>query len=276
MAKYRFRVLTKTEAPLVFEVLKSQTEYSQRVAGCAPSLADAQACFAPPAVASGATPVVYGLFDESDQLLSILVALADYPDPGTVHIALLITHAKYEGNGHGAILHDQVVGDFLAKGSYQLLRAGVVGTNEKVAGFWEKLGYAPSGEAKPYLAGSVATDVKVYHRPLDAVILHLAKRSEWQQSIENGCHAMSMPEVTLEQEGFMHTSFPRQLPRVLAAHYVDVDLGEYLILQSSYRELSQAGLAIKFEPGSRKNPFAERYMHIYQPVPVSCFKVASL
>ncbi|WP_030887701.1 DUF952 domain-containing protein [Streptomyces sp. NRRL F-5053] len=95
-------------------------------------------------------------------------------------------------------------------------------------------------------------------------ILHLTERAHWDAALASGSYEMSTRGRTLAEVGFIHGSLRRQLPSVaelLYGDHPDPDALVVLVVDSA-----RVPAPIRYEapePGA-----AERYPHIYGPLPV--------
>ena len=163
---YHIRELGHPDVPHIHRVMASQAEYSLRVTATPPSAADAEACLTE--VPDGHSPddlQVLGVFDEAT-LVGFTVVLKHFPTPGKAHIALLMVHADYEGQGLANALHNELICRLKDEGDITATRLNVVATNSTVVPFWERLGYRETEPPRPYIAGSVQTYVHTFERPL--------------------------------------------------------------------------------------------------------------
>ena len=94
-----------------------------------------------------------------------------------------------------------------------------------------------------------------------AELLHITDRVSWQEAVGLGEYRMSTRGVTLEQEGFIHCSLQHQLRAVAELVYSDANDLVVLVIDSE-----QVPADIRYEVPA---PGAERYPHIYGPLPVS-------
>jgi uncharacterized protein (DUF952 family) len=94
-----------------------------------------------------------------------------------------------------------------------------------------------------------------------AELLHITERDTWRTAEQEGAYRMSTRGVTLEQEGFIHCSQRHQLRAVAELFYGDAEDLVVLVIDSE-----QVPADIRYEAPA---PGAERYPHIYGPLPVS-------
>ncbi|MFN7149937.1 MAG: DUF952 domain-containing protein [Microthrixaceae bacterium] len=94
------------------------------------------------------------------------------------------------------------------------------------------------------------------------MILHVALRDEWQDAVDRGGpYDRSTIGRSLEEEGFIHCSFPEQLAPTLARFYGDRD--DVVVLQID-PELTGAELRVEdlYDSGTV-------FPHLYGPVPLA-------
>lgn len=96
-----------------------------------------------------------------------------------------------------------------------------------------------------------------YLRP----IFHMAMPDDWRSAQEARAYSMSTRGVTVEQEGFVHCSFPHQMRGVASRYYADVD--ELVILHLD--RLALAG-DLRIEPAAEG--VTERFPHVYSSIPL--------
>ena len=88
-------------------------------------------------------------------------------------------------------------------------------------------------------------------------IYHIAARADWEQASRDGQYTTSTRGVSLEQEGFIHTSTATQVPGVADAFYRDAPDLVLLVIDAE-----RVGSPIRYEPG----PAGDPYPHIYGPL----------
>ena len=94
-------------------------------------------------------------------------------------------------------------------------------------------------------------------------LLHITERDVWESARRHGAaYTMSTRGRSLQDEGFIHCSTPRQLPAVAAALYGDVDLDRLVVLVIDSERLTAPVRYEAAEPGG------ERFPHVYGPVPI--------
>jgi len=104
--------------------------------------------------------------------------------------------------------------------------------------------------------------------PESTPLWHLAEVDDWAAAQASGTYERSTRGASLAEVGFVHCAYPHQLSEVVAAVYADV-VGTAVVLELDRRLLEAAGSAVRDEPGDPADPHAERYPHVYGPVPVT-------
>jgi uncharacterized protein (DUF952 family) len=92
-------------------------------------------------------------------------------------------------------------------------------------------------------------------------LLHITERTTWEAALGTGWYRTSTRGMSLEEQGFIHCSLPHQLRAVAEFVYGDADDLVVLVIDSD-----RLDVPVKFET---PEPGAEKYPHIYGPVPVS-------
>ncbi|MGP9680457.1 GNAT family N-acetyltransferase [Brachybacterium sp. AOP3-A1-3] len=163
------RPLTTDDAAAVNALLLRSPEYTRTVRGREVAEEDALEILTalPPRVDAPAKSVI-GLIDPEGVLRGLCDIVTHWPEPGTAHIGLLLVDSTAHGRGLGRLLHDSVLAQLRADGGVRRLRAGVVATNEdRARGFWEHLGYRPTGGPVPYSAGIIESSTTILTRDLE-------------------------------------------------------------------------------------------------------------
>lgn len=94
----------------------------------------------------------------------------------------------------------------------------------------------------------------------DDPLFHVALRSDWAAAQADGRYAMSTRGRSLEDEGFMHCSFARQVAATANRFYADVD--DVVLLRIDRRHLFSP-VVVEDLVGS-----GEAFPHVYGPIPV--------
>lgn len=91
----------------------------------------------------------------------------------------------------------------------------------------------------------------------DRFVYHLAERAQYRRAVEDGEYLRSTRDAGLEEVGFIHASFRRQLGETAARHYADVPDDELVLLEID-RSMLRSELRVEEAPG--RNDF---FPHIY-------------
>jgi uncharacterized protein (DUF952 family) len=92
-------------------------------------------------------------------------------------------------------------------------------------------------------------------------LLHITERKDWETALQTGSYRTSTRGVSLDEQGFIHCSLPHQLR--IVAEYIYGDVDDLVVLVIDSERLSAP---IEYESAE---PGAEKYLHIYGPVPTS-------
>jgi glutathione S-transferase len=93
-------------------------------------------------------------------------------------------------------------------------------------------------------------------------ILHLATREAWEDALAVGEYRGSTRGKTIDHVGFIHGSLDHQIADVAEYVYKDCE-DELVVLVMDQGDLSQSGLAVRFEDGGN----GTFYPHIYAALP---------
>jgi GNAT superfamily N-acetyltransferase len=144
-------------------VLEGAPRYAERVTGTPPGPADAQSTYS--ALPEGKTyedKFVYGIY-QGDAMIGCADVIRNWPRPGTTHIGLLLIAERHQRGGAGRAAYEAIEREARAWGAKRL-RIGVVATNQDVLPFWQRLGFAPTGEVKPWRYGPVVSEVQILEK----------------------------------------------------------------------------------------------------------------
>ena len=162
------RDLRDSDVDALQRLLESVPDYSQRVTGYPPGPSDATSVLI--MVPDGFDPagkLAIGLWDD-DELVAFADVLIGYPDAATAFIGLLVVAGDKHKQGLGRRLHDAVVARARDEcGADGKLRLAIVDTNKAEAEpFWRALGYAPTGEIRPYRYDNLKSSAALWQRPV--------------------------------------------------------------------------------------------------------------
>lgn len=103
--------------------------------------------------------------------------------------------------------------------------------------------------------------------PADRPLWHLAEQAHWEEALRSGSYDRSTRGASLGEVGFIHASYPEQLPGVAAAHYARVT-EPLVVLEIDPARLASAGVEVRVEPAVLADPDSELFPHIYGALPV--------
>lgn len=171
---FSLRPLSPADVDAVQHLLEASPGYMLRTSGAVAEPGDGAAVLdtVPPEAGSTAKTVL-GLFDADDGLVALCDLVAHWPEPGTVHIGLLLVREDMHGRELGRMLHDSALAQLRADRSLVRVRAAIVATNSQAAEpFWSRLGYRPTGSMTAFEHGSVVSTSEIWARPIVHVPPH--------------------------------------------------------------------------------------------------------
>lgn len=147
-------------------VFDSCPTYFERVAGRPADPAEAATLFADlPPGSSLADKRVFAILSDGETV-GCMDVVDDYPTAGTAMLGLLLIAEDRQGRSIGSRALGLLEEQFAAHGGVARIRIGVVRTNDAVLGFWHRMGFRETGEARPYSCGPVSSEVIVLEKPL--------------------------------------------------------------------------------------------------------------
>lgn len=147
----RITALTTAHRDAIARVLADDGGYTVRVTGRPADDDDVTALLTEaPADAAPGNHHVLGLW-AGDELVGVAALVVDWPEAGVTWLALLLVRADHHGQGLARGFHEALQERFA--GTWRL---AVVDTNAQVIPFWERLGYARTGETRRWSSGSGA------------------------------------------------------------------------------------------------------------------------
>lgn len=143
------RSLDSTDSDEILRVLRDDGGYAMRVNG---EQADSRTVASllndkPPEVGADDHHVV-GLWVD-DELAGVASFVVGWPSPDITYLGLLQLRTSHQGRGLARAFHQALRAEFPGR-----LRLTVVDTNAEVLPFWERLGYARTGETKEWTSDS--------------------------------------------------------------------------------------------------------------------------
>jgi uncharacterized protein len=148
-------------------IMESDEGFALRVTGHPPGPADAQSTLM--SVPEGNSPddkAPFGVW-AGDELVGLLDLLLRYPDDQTVYLGLLLIDRARQGQGIGAAAFQALERDLLPRWPWaRRLRLSVVRTNDQVLGFWRRLGFAETGELRPWRYDKLESEAILMDKPV--------------------------------------------------------------------------------------------------------------
>lgn len=149
------------EVEVLQRILEEVPRYAILSTGRAPANDAAKEVFA--MLPKGKTyedKLVLGVFEGEIQV-GCTDLIRAYPDSESLFIGLLLLSEKHEERGLGAVAAHEIE-QFVAPWGYRRIKLGVIDTNDRALAFWSKLGFAPTGEVKPFRCGAVNASFRVF------------------------------------------------------------------------------------------------------------------
>ncbi|MFK5632989.1 MULTISPECIES: DUF952 domain-containing protein [unclassified Ornithinimicrobium] len=97
---------------------------------------------------------------------------------------------------------------------------------------------------------------------------HLAERAHWEAALRTGRYDRSTRGATLAEVGFVHCSYPEQLPGVVKAFHARAT-EELVVLELDPQRLVDLGVEVRDEPGDPQDPGSPLFPHVFGPLPVT-------
>ena len=104
--------------------------------------------------------------------------------------------------------------------------------------------------------------------PGDRPLWHLAELVHWQEALGSGRYERSTRGAALSEVGFVHASFPEQLPGVAKLLYARAT-EPLVVLEIDPAALAVAGVEVRLEPADPDDPGSPLFPHLYGPLPVA-------
>lgn len=163
---FRVSDLGSDDLTALTRLIKDDGGYSMRVFGRPPKAKAARDVLnvRPPGVGPQ-SKITLGLWDDH-RLVGVADAVRGFPRPEIMYVGLLQVLPDAQGGGAGRMLHDALVDRAAEDPEITTLRLSIVATNAEAAeGFWRRLGYEPTREAKEWVReDGVVTTAHVYER----------------------------------------------------------------------------------------------------------------
>jgi ribosomal protein S18 acetylase RimI-like enzyme len=151
---YLLIILASEEEPQVQALLKRCTDYIELVSGLPPSPAMAHDLYITlPEGKSYEDKFLIGLFTPDNELIGVLDAIRDYPQPNEWYMGLLLLEPEQRGHSLG----EQVYHAFerwAAQQEAQAVRLTVAEQNNRAYRFWQRLGFVEIEHRTPEKFGA--------------------------------------------------------------------------------------------------------------------------
>jgi RimJ/RimL family protein N-acetyltransferase len=148
----------RAEMAALQRVLEGAPRYAELITGAPPGPADAQSTYS--ALPEGKwydDKFVFGIYCGAD-MVGCADLIRGYPDPHTAWLGLLLVAEAFERRGFGSAACRELEAVIRSWGSCQRIRLSVVRVNAQALRFWRKVGFAPTGETKPYRYGALVSE----------------------------------------------------------------------------------------------------------------------
>lgn len=158
-----YRKMNLSDAAELQGLLESNPGYTRRVSGRDPQSNDSQAILTalPPGINVDAKHA-WGLWEDK-RLVAFVDVIRGYPGPEVTFIGLLVTAGDQSRRGLGRSIYEYVLAEIRRWQGISVVRLGIVASNAEVAEpFWRSLGFARTGESKPYIDGTVTSTVTLW------------------------------------------------------------------------------------------------------------------
>jgi len=161
---YSFLKLELVDIPTLQALFEKCEDYARLVEGEEVSPTAAEEIFhSYPPGRSLEDKLLWGLFDQKNELVGLLEGFAHYPEEGTWWIGLLILAPEIRGQGVGRRLVDGFSEHVRSQNS-QAIMLGVVEDNREAFAFWQRMGFILEYTRKPKQFGKKVQRVHVMRR----------------------------------------------------------------------------------------------------------------
>ena len=108
---------------------------------------------------------VYGIFDD-EQMVGCADVIRAFPDSATAFIGLFLIAETHQREGIGRSAYHVLEDALRSWRECSRILLAVVRANAGVLRFWEKVGFAQTGETRPYRHGSVVSETIMLSKTL--------------------------------------------------------------------------------------------------------------
>jgi RimJ/RimL family protein N-acetyltransferase len=150
-------------------VLEAAPSYYHRVTGGPPTPQEARSTYR--ILPEGKSPQDKFLFGivRGDELVGCVDLVRGYPKPEIAYLGLLLVSERQQKRGIGRAAYRLVEETVLGWGACDRIRLSVLRANDGVIPFWASFGFVPTGEVRPYRAGTVTSEALLFEKPLFVV-----------------------------------------------------------------------------------------------------------
>ncbi|HEX5598070.1 MAG TPA: GNAT family N-acetyltransferase [Micromonosporaceae bacterium] len=151
----------------VWSIFGADVGFAQRVDGRDPKRSDADELFTalPPNMPPESKHVLGWWQDE--RLMGVVDLVRGYPDASVAYIGLLQVRLDEQGRGLGMRMFRSTEALAREWPEIKRLRLSVLRGNWVAAGFWQRMGFAESGEVVPYPREFDTDEAVLFEKPLD-------------------------------------------------------------------------------------------------------------
>ena len=168
---------TSDDIVAVYRALAGASSYSVAISGSLPSPDDAASVFAslPPAVPRE-NKHVFGIY-VGTELIGLADVLRGYPSPEVAYIGLLLISESFQRRGFGRSSFKRIV-ELATDWGCDRVRLAVVDANERVVGFWVRVGFTDTGARVPYRCGTVSSQSMIFEMVIPGLsVIHCPQSS---------------------------------------------------------------------------------------------------
>jgi len=140
---FRARALNADDGPQLQSLLEACTDYHELVLGHPPGPAEAQSVYyaGPEAGRDPENKMLFGILKPDEvELVGVLDAFRDYPEPGTWYVGLLLLAPRARGGGLGREVVEVFAAEARTRGAREL-QLNVVTQNQAGLRFWKDVGF---------------------------------------------------------------------------------------------------------------------------------------
>lgn len=151
--RYTLVALTPEDGPEVQALMERCADHAELVMGVPPGPAEAQSLYMGLPEGKGyEDKLLLGVFTAERQLVGVLDALRDYPEPGEWWIGLLLLEPEQRGHGLGERIYNTFERWVATQGA-RAIQLGVVERNTAGERFWRRLGFVEVRRTPPWRLG---------------------------------------------------------------------------------------------------------------------------